>query len=128
MHKNIRVRQKGYNSKYNTWHTLNRNMILFVHEGDGSIISKERTYPIASGILCFVGSDKFYYTLPDHPENYMRSKMFLSDEELSSILSLFPQTMREKFTQDTVLYAKTDEKTALRIDECSKGQFLKEAM
>ena len=82
MNKNIRIRQTGFDNRYNTWHTLNRNMILCCHAGSGSIVDRQGNYPIGPGCLCFVGANRFYYTLPDIPEEYVRSKVFLSNEEL----------------------------------------------
>lgn len=107
MNKNLRIRQVGFNSSYKTWHTLNRNMILYIHSGSGSIISRERNYPITPGCLCFVGSNKFYYTLPDDPQMYVRSKVFLSNQELETALALFPEYlhMKERFAPDSMVYA-----------------------
>ena len=118
MNKNVRIRQTGFNNRYNTWHTLNRNMILYVHSGSGSIIDRERNYPITPGCLCFVGSNRFYYTLPDAPAEYIRSKIFLSNQELDAVLALFPEClhMKERFTPNSMVYAQTDPEKSHRIE------------
>ena len=118
MNKNILLRTVGFSSRFKTWHTLNRNMLLYIHSGTGSIISKERTYPIQSGSLCFVGSNKFYYTLPDIPEDYVRSKLFLSNQELDTVLSLFPEYlhMQQQFSANSMVYTQTTPENARRIE------------
>lgn len=127
MNRNMRVRQVGFDSSYTSWHTINRNMILFVHSGSGSIISQERSYPITAGCLCFVGANKFYYTLPDEPEAYVRSKVFLSGEALEKALSLFPEQlqMKERFTPEGMVYAQISPETAKKLagifDELQKS-------
>lgn len=118
MNKNLRIRQTGFDNRYNTWHTINRNMILYIHSGSGSIIGRERNYPITPGCLCFVGSDCFYYTLPDNPAKYTRSKILLSDQELDVVLDLFPESLRmkERFAANAMVYAQTDSDSAQRIE------------
>ena len=118
MNKNILLRTVGFSSRFKTWHTLNRNMLLYIHSGTGSIISKERTYPIQRGSLCFVGSNKFYYTLPDIPEDYERSKLFLSNQELETVLSLFPEYlhMQQQFSANSMVYTQTTPENARRIE------------
>ena len=118
MAKNTYIRSVGYDNRYSTWHTLNRNMILFVHSGSGSIVSRERNYPIIPGCLCFVGSNKFYYTLTDNPEKYVRSKLFLSNRELEQVLALFPPQLRmnDRFTPNSMVYAQTNPKDTARLE------------
>lgn len=93
MYKELRIKQTGFNNRYNSWHTLNQNMILYVHSGKGSIFHREGCYPLVSGCICFVGANKLYYTLPDDPAEYTRSKLFLSDRELEAVLRLFPEEL-----------------------------------
>ena len=103
----FRIRQVGYDNRYNTWHTLYRNMILYCHGGNGSIISRERNYPLTAGCLCFVGSNKSYYTLPNAPQEYVRSKVYLTDRDLEKVLALFPESMKmqERFSAESMVYA-----------------------
>ena len=119
MNKQKYVKQTGYDSRYKTWHTINRNMILYIHSGSGSIVSGERNYPITPGCLCFVGSNKFYYTLPNDPEKYIRSKLFLSNEQLQSVLSLFPEflQMHEQFNPNSLVYAQMKPEDRPRIEQ-----------
>ena len=120
------IRHVGYDTRYNTWHTLQQNMILYVHSGNGSIISRERNYPLTAGCLCFVGSNKSYYTLPTVPQNYVRSKIYLSDRELEKVLELFPEgmKMKERFSAESMVYAlpiaEEQPKVAAIYDELQK--------
>lgn len=118
MNKNVRIHHTGFNNRYNTWHTLNRNMVMFVHSGSGSIVAREQNYPITSGCLCFVGSSRFYYTLPDCPEKYDRSKVFLSNQELDRVLSLFPEELqlKERFAPNSLVYAQVPPQAVQQID------------
>ena len=118
MNKNVRIHHTVFNNRYNTWHTLNRNMVMFVHSGSGSIVAREQNYPITSGCLCFVGSSRFYYTLPDCPEKYDRSKVFLSNQELDRVLSLFPEELqlKERFAPNSLVYAQVPPQAVQQID------------
>ena len=121
MNKNVRIHHMGFDSRYNTWHTLNRNMIMFVHSGSGSIVDREQNYPLAPGCLCFVGSNRFYYTLPDCPEKYDRSKVFLSNYELDRVADLFPDALRvkERFAPNSLVYAQVPPQAVQQIDDRS---------
>ena len=118
MNKNVRIHHTGFNTRYNTWHTINRNMIMYIHSGSGSIIDRNKNYPLAPGCLCFVGANHFYYTLPDHPDLYDRSKVFLSNRELCNVLTLFPEAlqMQSLFTPNSMVYAQIPSETAPKID------------
>lgn len=118
MNKNVRIHHTGFNTRYNTWHTINRNMIMYIHSGSGSIVDREKNYPLAPGCLCFVGANRFYYTLPDHPELYDRSKVFLSNHDLSKVLDLFPEDLQMKnlFTPNSMVYAQIPSETVWQIE------------
>ena len=119
MNKDYRYYQLGFNYRYDTWHTVGRNMILYVHSGSGNVVSREQNYPITRGCLCFVGANKFYYTLPDIPEEYIRSKIFLSNQALDRILSLFPEEskMKKRFAPNTLVYAQIDLENMGRVEK-----------
>ena len=82
--------QVGMDGYYKTWHTTGKNMLLYMHSHGGTIVTTEKNCPIQKGGLCFIGANKFHYTLPDDPKEYDRSKVFISNEQLESILKLFP--------------------------------------
>ena len=87
LNENCILHQKGIDSLYRIWHTPGENMIIYFHSGTGSIVTTEKSYTIAKGSICFIGSDKFHYTLPETAVEYDRSKVFVSNETLSGILS-----------------------------------------
>lgn len=58
-------KQKGMDPYYKIWHTTGKNMIFYIYSGTGSIVTGEQNYPIVPGCLCFIGADKFHYTLPE---------------------------------------------------------------
>ena len=111
LNENCILHQKGIDSLYRIWHTPGENMIIYFHSGAGGIVASEQSYPIEEGAICFIGADKFHYTLPETSEKYDRSKVFVSNETLSRILSLFPKEMNatEMFRSTSLVYAKISE-------------------
>lgn len=83
----IIYRQIGRDDHYKVWHKT-ENMFILIQSGNGSIVSRDKSYPIGKGTLCFIGSNKYHYTFPDVPEQYIRSKLFISAEELEKITRL----------------------------------------
>lgn len=118
MQDSILYHQTGVDYYYKTWHTTNENMIIFMHSDGGSIVCSEKVYPIKSGVLCFIGSKKYHYTMPDDPDAYERSKMFISDDALRKISTLFScETKWSKiFTPDSIVYAEIDNDSAIEIE------------
>jgi AraC-like DNA-binding protein len=98
---------------YKTWHASGYNMIIYMHTDGGSIVSTQRNYPIKKGGLCFIGANRFHYTLPDDPETYDRSKIFLPSDVLDQLLLLFPEDlqMRTVFEPNALVY------TQLEVDD-----------
>ena len=119
MDEKITFRQKGIDSFYKIWHTTDRNMIIYVHSGKGSIVCNEKSYPIENGVLCFVGSRKYHYTMPDVTEIYERSKIFLSHENFSKMLSLLPEKFyfSKTFTTEALVYAKIAEHERAHVEK-----------
>ena len=79
-------KQKGYDKQYNLWHRQGSHMLLFVHNGSGSLVCSEKIYSFNATSLFLVSAGKYHYTLPDKPEVYERSKLFFDDEELNYVL------------------------------------------
>ncbi len=91
---NLIYKQTGRDSYYRIWHKPEKTMFLFVQSGSGSIVTKDKSYPMNRGTLCFIGEDKYHYTFPEHPETYVRSKLFISSGELSKLLQTLYQYPR----------------------------------
>ena len=80
--------QVGRDDLYKIWHTPEENMFIFVMSGGGSVVLSDKTYPMKRGTLCFIGKRKYHYTFPDNPEQYIRSKLFISSDELDGVAKL----------------------------------------
>ena len=104
------IHQIGIDPYYKTWHASGRSMIMYMRTDGGSIVSTQQNYPIQKGALCFIGGNHFHYTLPDDPQNYDRSKLFLSPEDLDKLLSLFPKEldMPTVFNANALVYTQLD--------------------
>ena len=81
-------RQVGRDDHYKIWHTPEQNMFIFIQAGSGSVVSGDKSYPMKRGTLCFIGKRKYHYTFPDIPEQYIRSKLFVSSDELERVARL----------------------------------------
>ena len=84
----IIYKQIGLDAHYKVWHKSEKSMFMLVHGGRGSIVSRDKNYPMEKGTLCFIGSNKYHYTFPDAPEQYIRSKFFVCAEKLEKALKL----------------------------------------
>jgi AraC-like DNA-binding protein len=62
------------------------------------------------GTLCFIGEDKYHYTFPDHTESYVRSKLFLSSEELSGLIQVLNKVphISERFSREQITIGSLD--------------------
>ena len=111
MKENLFIHQVGIDPYYKTWHTSGQSMIMYMHTDGGSIVSNQQNYPIQRGGLCFIGANHFHYTLPDDPETYDRSKIFLPTDELDKLLVLFPKEMQMQsiFTPDALVYTQLED-------------------
>lgn len=97
----------GKDPLYKIWHASEEHMFLFMHSSGGSIVCREKIYPIEKGCLCFIAAGKVHYTMPDNPGQYERSKFFLSRDALQRFLGCLKEanTLVE-ITEETFLYAK----------------------
>ena len=111
-------RQRGVDYYYKTWHTIGDFMIIYMHSDGGSIVCSEKVYPIKRGVLCFVGSQKYHYTMPDDPDTYERSKVFVSTEEFRKISAFFPNETNwsKMFTSDSLVYAEIGEADMAEVE------------
>ena len=81
----IIYKQVGRDDHYKIWHKPEKNMFILIQFGSGSIVTREKSYPMEKGLLCFIGNRKYHYTFPDIPEQYTRSKLFVCSEDLKKI-------------------------------------------
>ena len=118
MKETIWYHHRGMDAFYKIWHITNQNMLIYMHSNGGSVVCSEKLYPIKEGVLCFVGSRKYHYTMPDEPGEYDRSKVFVTDEELQKILALFPESteFQKLFTEEAFVYARIGEEQRAEVE------------
>ena len=100
--------QKGRDPLYKIWNSTKENMIIFFHSTGGSIVFADATYPIEKGAICFVSAGNLHYTMPDAPNTYDRSKIFISVREMKALLGAVPteSNFYKLFTEQAAVYAK----------------------
>lgn len=99
-------REIGRDSLFKTWHAARNNMFIYMHSDGGSIVCSEASYPIRAGSLCFISAGKFHYTMPSVPEDYERSKIFISSEKMNRIFNLLSHEQNSiDFSHTSIVYA-----------------------
>jgi len=118
MQQEIIFHQRGKDDYHNIWHTIGRNMIIYIHSGSGRIVCSEKSYPIEEGVLCFIGAHKFHYTLSDDPSCYDRSKVFADSDGFHRLLQLFPEQlgMHKLLHADALVYAQLKGEEAIEAE------------
>lgn len=97
----------GKDPHFKIWHASERHMFLFAYSDGGNIVCSEKVYPICSGTLCFVGAWKYHYTMPNDPQKYERSKLFLFPEQLACVQKALPDlTILQKYTEGGFVYSR----------------------
>lgn len=88
-------REIGKDPLYRIWHASSEHMLIWFCSDGGSIVFRDAVYEIRAGMLCFVASGCYHYTMPEVPECYERSKLFFSE-------SFFEKTAVFTGTEDVV--------------------------
>ena len=104
---NVIHHEIGRDSLYKTWHAAKSCMIIYFYTDGGSVVFQNQMYPIQSGSLCFIRAGQQHYTLPDKPESYDRSKIFLSEQRMDQVLSVLGTEPRlhRMFEDSSAIYA-----------------------
>lgn len=105
----------GKDPLYKIWHASALPMFMYMHSDGGSIVCSEKSYPIQKGVLCLVGAGKYHYTVPDIPERYDRSKLFVSADEIDKILEML-SVNTNKFSSESFVYALIDENERNKVE------------
>jgi len=106
MRNKIILQERGKDPLYKTWHTTKRTLFMYVHAGTGSVVTKDRTYPIEKNALFLIKPGTYHYTMPDRPDDYVRSKLLLSSGDRTQIESLLSAHKDlQQFFDHTVIYA-----------------------
>ena len=104
----------GKDPFFKIWHTLEEHMIIYMHTNGGSLVCSEKTYPIEKGVLCFVGAGKYHYTMPDDPDVYDRTKVFIPARLLEDVFDR--KGFLKNFSNETFVYAVIPEEKRAEVD------------
>ncbi len=85
---NYIYRQKGSDEMYKTWHSHDEYMIIYTYSSGGSIVTADATYPIKRGAIALIAPGKYHYTMPAATDSYVRTKLFISEDEARSIFGM----------------------------------------
>lgn len=119
MQERITYHHRGKDPYFRIWHTLEQAMIIYTYSDGGSIVCGDKTYPIRRGTLCFVGARRYHYTMPDDPEAYDRSKLFLTPDQLHRIIDMLPtESKMRRFADDALVYAEIPPEEYDNVEEC----------
>ena len=118
MLEDIFYKSSGYDEYYKIWHTSGRNMLIYMQSDGGSLVCGKKTFPIRKGVLCFVGSEMYHYTMPEDPEKYVRSKLFITNDDMRSLLSaVFPDgDGAALFDSEAFIYAQIAKEARTRVE------------
>ncbi len=111
--------ERGKDAHFKLWHALpdGENMIIYMYSDGGSIVCRERIYPIKRGALCFIGAGKYHYTMPNDPSLYDRTKIFFPSELLRGVISLISDGRDfSGFAWDSIVYAEIKESERKYVD------------
>lgn len=108
----------GRDPLYKIWHASSSCMIIYFYTDGGSIVLQNQIYPIEKGGLCFIRARQQHYTLPDQPEKYDRSKIYLSESVLGAILELAgeDQKLHDLFRDSSAVYAQIPEEQRAAVE------------
>lgn len=114
----IAYREKGRDSLFKIWHASKESMIILMHSDGGSIVCREKTFPIQPGTLCFVGAEKLHYTMPDRPDRYDRSKLFFPAQVTERLAALLPDDRNlTRFGEDSFVCTRLNEEDRSSAEE-----------
>ena len=97
----------GKDALFKIWHASEQMMLIYMHSNGGSIVCSENIYPIQRGVLCLIGSNKYHYTMPDKPDQYDRTKLFLAPQAFHAIVKI--GALEKKFQDASLVYAQLNE-------------------
>lgn len=115
----IILQQKGRDSLYKIWNRIDGHMVIYMHSDGGNIVFHDKLLPIKKGTLCYIGPDIYHYTLPEIPQEYIRSKIFISQETFRKILEVVPKDsgFYRQFNEKQVIYSQLSENIMTEVEE-----------
>ena len=121
----------GRDALYRVWNASDQYMIIYFDSDGGGIVFSDAIYPIERGAICFVAAGNLHYTMPEDPQKYVRSKIFISERSLRGILNAVPpeSPFFRLFSKNSAVYAKlaeTDREQVARIFSEAASRFCKD--
>ena len=108
----------GRDPLYKIWNYSNKNFMIFTYSEGGSFVFQDKVFAMQKGSLCFIKKGTYHYTMPETPEKYDRSKIYLSDEHFNRLLSLLScDKDASKIFSQSVAYAKVPDDKILEVEE-----------
>lgn len=117
MNEKIIYRQCGKDSLYKIWHTSKEHLFIYFYSEGGNVVSNEQVFPIKKGSLMFISADTYHYTMPDNPDNYERSKLWILQNEFTELLNILEKDINLNiFLNKAIIYAEIDEKDQKAVE------------
>ena len=118
----------GIDDMYNIWHRISGCAeIIYIHEGEGSVVFRSGVYPILPRTLYYIGDGVMHYTLPERSVNYIRSKL-LTDRNTLRLGGAFFDGRESAYARLPDNIADETEKALAELNGISKNSEMREAM
>ena len=100
--------QLGRDRLFKVWNAAEDNMIILFHSNGGSLVFGNAIYPIEQGAVCFISAGSIHYTMPDDPQVYDRSKLFVPVMESRTLVESLSEReeLLRLFSAGGAVYAK----------------------
>lgn len=116
--KNLVYHQKGRDELYKTWHASRDHLCMYIHSQGGSLVCADRIFPLEEGSLVFIAAGAYHYTMPDDPQNYDRSKLFTTPQQLHRVMELLSDDPLSRFfANKAFVYARVEEKDREEVEK-----------
>lgn len=122
MNHTLMLHQIGKDPLYKIWHTSSRALFMYVYAGSGSVVTKDRSYPIEERALILIAPGTYHYTMPEDPDSYDRSKFILSSSACRALLELLHSCeVLPAHSEPSVIYARIPPELHETIDRIFSG-------
>ncbi len=117
MEKKLFYHQRGRDELYKTWHASQEHLCMYIHSQGGSLVCADRIFPLEEGCLVFIAAGAYHYTMPDDPQNYDRSKLFISPRQLHRVMELLSEDpLSGFFSNKAFIYARVENKDRAALE------------
>jgi len=118
MNNTILFHEQGKDALYKTWHASQKHLLMYFHRGSGSIVCAEKVFPIEEGALVLIAAGTYHYTVPDVPQAYERSKLFIDPDVFKRLLEqLRPGNGLRGYAHKAIVYAPLPGEEAAQVEQ-----------